>query len=152
VAARERAVRRARHHDHEQERDERAERDRDEHRDDGHRDEDSNPPPPVVRTAVMADELLSIGKRRPAPARAAAPGDGPRVYIETYGCQMNVADSDLLGGILAGAGYARAERADDADVVVVNTCAVREKAEERVTARVAELAALKRKRPGLTLA
>ena len=100
----------------------------------------------------MADELLSIGKRaRPAPA--AAPREGaPRVYIETYGCQMNVADSDLLGGILAGAGYARAERADDADVVVVNTCAVREKAEERVTARVAELAALKRRRPGLTLA
>jgi tRNA-2-methylthio-N6-dimethylallyladenosine synthase len=100
----------------------------------------------------MADELLSIGKRpASAPAPAAAPG-APRVYIETYGCQMNVADSDLLGGILAGAGYARAERVDDADVVVVNTCAVREKAEERVTARVAELAAIKRKRPGLTLA
>jgi tRNA-2-methylthio-N6-dimethylallyladenosine synthase len=100
----------------------------------------------------MADELLSIGKRRPAPAPAVASSSGPRVYIETYGCQMNVADSDLLGGILAGAGYARAERADDADIVVVNTCAVREKAEERVTSRVAELAALKRKRPGLTLA
>jgi tRNA-2-methylthio-N6-dimethylallyladenosine synthase len=99
----------------------------------------------------MADELLQIGKRARARAPEAAP-NAPKVYIETYGCQMNVADSDLLGGILAGAGYARADRADDADVVLVNTCAVREKAEERVAARVGELAAMKRKRPGLTLA
>jgi tRNA-2-methylthio-N6-dimethylallyladenosine synthase len=100
----------------------------------------------------MADELVQIGKRA-QPARAPEPAPGaPRVYIETYGCQMNVADSDLLGGILAGAGYARAERADDADVVLLNTCAVREKAEEKVTQRVAELAALKRRRAGLVVA
>ncbi|HET9627607.1 MAG TPA: MiaB/RimO family radical SAM methylthiotransferase, partial [Kofleriaceae bacterium] len=73
-------------------------------------------------------------------------------YVETYGCQMNVADSDLIGSVLADAGYATATRADEADVIVVNTCAVREKAEERVIARAAELAALKRKRPGTVLA
>ncbi|HTJ42398.1 MAG TPA: tRNA (N6-isopentenyl adenosine(37)-C2)-methylthiotransferase MiaB [Kofleriaceae bacterium] len=100
----------------------------------------------------MADELLQIGKRgAPAPAPIARPG-APKVYIETYGCQMNVADSDVLGGILAGAGYARAERVDDADVVIINTCAVREKAEERVTGRVAELTALKKKRGDFVLA
>jgi tRNA-2-methylthio-N6-dimethylallyladenosine synthase len=74
------------------------------------------------------------------------------VYVETYGCQMNVADSDLIGSVLADAGYATATRADEADVIVVNTCAVREKAEERVVARAAELGALKRKRPGTVLA
>ena len=100
---------------------------------------------------MSADRLLTIGKRSsPAAAPAAAPG-ARKVYIETYGCQMNVADSDLLGSILAGAGYARADRPDDADVVVVNTCAVREKAEERVFARAAELGALKRRRPELVL-
>jgi tRNA-2-methylthio-N6-dimethylallyladenosine synthase len=106
---------------------------------------------PVVRTRVVSDQLVPLGKR-PAPAPSpTAPAGAPRVYIETYGCQMNVADSDLLGGILAGAGYGRAERAEDADVVLVNTCAVREKAEERVFARAAELGALKRKRPGMIL-
>jgi tRNA-2-methylthio-N6-dimethylallyladenosine synthase len=74
------------------------------------------------------------------------------VYVETYGCQMNVADSDLIGSVLADAGYATATRADEADVIVVNTCAVREKAEERVVARAAELGALKRRRPGTVLA
>lgn len=74
------------------------------------------------------------------------------MYVETYGCQMNVADSDLIGSVLADAGYVTSARADEADVIVINTCAVREKAEERVTARAAELGALKRKRPGTLLA
>jgi tRNA-2-methylthio-N6-dimethylallyladenosine synthase len=65
---------------------------------------------------------------------------------------MNVADTDLIGSVLAGAGYAAAPRAEEADVIVVNTCAVREKAEERVIARAAELGALKRRRPGTVLA
>jgi tRNA-2-methylthio-N6-dimethylallyladenosine synthase len=83
----------------------------------------------------------------------AAPTAGaPRVYVETYGCQMNVADSDLIGSVLAEAGYATAARAEDADVIVVNTCAVREKAEERVIARASELGAQKRKRPQMVLA
>src|SRR6188472_1433402 len=102
----------------------------------------------------MSERLVTLGKRpvgapivRPQPAAGA-----PRVYVETYGCQMNVADSDLIGSVLADAGYATTQTADDADVIVVNTCAVREKAEERVTARAAELGALKRKRPGAVLA
>jgi tRNA-2-methylthio-N6-dimethylallyladenosine synthase len=73
------------------------------------------------------------------------------VYLETYGCQMNVADSDLVAGILADAGWAAARSPDDADVILVNTCAVREKAEEKVFARALELRAVKRKRPGVVL-
>ena len=114
---------------------------------------------PVVETVAMSEQrLVPLGKRaeekvRPAPGRQVAPADGaPRVYVETYGCQMNVADSDLIGSVLAEAGYATAARADDADVIVVNTCAVREKAEERVIARASELGAQKRKRPGTVLA
>src|SRR3954467_11276403 len=103
----------------------------------------------------MSERLVSLGKRseaRGAALRPAPAADAPRVYVETYGCQMNVADSDLIGSVLADAGYVSTKRADDADVIVVNTCAVREKAEERVTARAAELGALKRKKPGTVLA
>ncbi|HEY1813629.1 MAG TPA: tRNA (N6-isopentenyl adenosine(37)-C2)-methylthiotransferase MiaB [Kofleriaceae bacterium] len=101
----------------------------------------------------MSERLVPLGKRSAHVAPRAEPrADAPRVFVETYGCQMNVADSDLIGSVLAGAGYATAERADDADVIVVNTCAVREKAEDRVLARAAELGALKRRRPGVVLA
>jgi tRNA-2-methylthio-N6-dimethylallyladenosine synthase len=93
----------------------------------------------------MSERLVQLRTRREG-------AGGPRVYMETYGCQMNVADSDLIGSVLADAGYGVADRADDADVIVVNTCAVREKAEERVLARASELGALKRRRPGTVLA
>ena len=60
-----------------------------------------------------------------------------RTYaVETFGCQMNVHDSERLGGLLQQAGYARAGSAEDADLVVVNTCSVREKAAEKLFARL----------------
>src|SRR5258706_9271888 len=67
-----------------------------------------------------------------------------RVYIETYGCQMNVADSELMFGVLGRDGYARTDVPDDADVILVNTCAVRDNAEQRVIGRVGELQRFKR--------
>ncbi|MEO8840560.1 MAG: tRNA (N6-isopentenyl adenosine(37)-C2)-methylthiotransferase MiaB [Kofleriaceae bacterium] len=98
-------------------------------------------------------ELVPLGKRaEPVRAAPVAAADAPRVYVETYGCQMNVADSDLIGSVLATAGYATTDRADQADVMIINTCAVREKAEDRVIARARELGAIKRKRPGVVLA
>src|SRR5919199_2526534 len=68
-----------------------------------------------------------------------------RVYIETYGCQMNVADSELMLGVLQREGYVSTERPDDADVMLVNTCAVRDNAEQRVIGRMGELQRYKRK-------
>ena len=67
-----------------------------------------------------------------------------RVYIETYGCQMNVADSELMLGVLRREGYEPAEHPADADVMLVNTCAVRDNAEQRVIGRVGELQRYKR--------
>lgn len=69
-----------------------------------------------------------------------------RVYIETYGCQMNVADSELMFGMLRRDGYVRADKPEDADVMLVNTCAVRDNAEQRVIGRMGELQ--RHKRPG----
>ena len=72
-----------------------------------------------------------------------------RIYIETYGCQMNVSDSELMFGILSRAGYLRTEDPIEADVLLVNTCAVREHAEQRVLGRMGELK--RYKRPGNVL-
>ena len=62
-----------------------------------------------------------------------------RVYVETYGCQMNVSDSELMLGKLAAHGYDQVDRPDAADVILVNTCAIREHAEQRVIGRLGEL-------------
>ncbi len=88
----------------------------------------------------------------------AAPRSGPhpaprrrKAYVETYGCQMNIADGELMQGILAARGFEPADRPEDADVVLVNTCAIREHAEQRVLGRVGELARLKKERPDLVI-
>jgi len=70
----------------------------------------------------------------------------PSVYIETYGCQMNVSDSELMLGVLAREGYVRTDDPTAADVMLVNTCAVRDHAEQRVLGRMGELK--RYKRPG----
>src|SRR3954468_14060784 len=67
-----------------------------------------------------------------------------RVYIETYGCQMNVADSELMFGVLHLNGYVRVNDPADADVMLINTCAVRDNAEQRVIGRLGELQRYKR--------
>jgi len=63
----------------------------------------------------------------------------PTVYIETYGCQMNVSDSELMLGKLSAVGYQPVDGPEGADVVLVNTCAIRENAEQRVIGRLGEL-------------
>ena len=63
----------------------------------------------------------------------------PTVYVETYGCQMNVSDSELMLGKLTAHGYDAVETPDGADVILVNTCAIREHAEQRVLGRLGEL-------------
>ena len=69
-----------------------------------------------------------------------------RVYIETYGCQMNVADTDLIIGLLGRSGYTATDSPGEADVILVNTCAIRDNAEQRICGRVGELK--RYKRPG----
>src|SRR5688572_3755073 len=67
------------------------------------------------------------------------------VYIETYGCQMNVSDSELMLGKLAASGYDQVELPEEADVILVNTCAIREHAEQRVIGRLGEMKSKMRK-------
>lgn len=74
-----------------------------------------------------------------------------KVIIETYGCQMNVSDSELIQGILAQGGMEAASTLDDADVIIINTCAIREKAEARIFGRLTNLLPYKRKKPHLLI-
>jgi len=74
-----------------------------------------------------------------------------RAYVETYGCQMNISDGELMQGILEAGGYGIASSPEEADVILVNTCAIREHAEQRVLGRVGQLKSLKLEKPGLLL-
>ncbi len=73
------------------------------------------------------------------------------MYVETYGCQMNISDAELMEGILGAHGYEISADPEEADVILVNTCAIREHAERRVLGRVGQLSGLKRERPDLII-
>ena len=75
----------------------------------------------------------------------------PTVYIETYGCQMNVADTELILGTLGRHGYERVAGPEAADVILLNTCAIREHAEARVLGRLGDLGRYKTARPSVRL-
>lgn len=74
-----------------------------------------------------------------------------KIYIETYGCQMNFSDSEIVASILTDSGYDFAEEPAAADIILVNTCSIRENAEERVRKRLHFFRSLRKKRPGLTI-
>src|SRR5690606_19444905 len=76
---------------------------------------------------------------------------GRRVYLETFGCQMNVLDSQLVKGQLQGLGYRFVADRAQADVVIYNTCSVREHAEQKVYSRIGEVGLIKRDRPDVVL-
>ncbi|WP_397546187.1 tRNA (N6-isopentenyl adenosine(37)-C2)-methylthiotransferase MiaB [Rhodothermus marinus] len=88
-----------------------------------------------------------------APRLTAEEAEGARkVYIETYGCQMNVSDSEIVAAILRAHGYGLTRDPEQADVVLLNTCAIRENAEQKVRHRLDIFRAHKRKRrPGLRI-
>jgi len=75
-------------------------------------------------------------------------GITPKAYVETYGCQQNEADSERIRGLLSACGYAMTDTAEGADVVVMNTCAIREHAEQRVFGNLGALVHTKRRHEG----
>ena len=77
--------------------------------------------------------------------------DGRKLYIETYGCQMNVADSEVVASVMEMDGYAITKDHHSADAIFINTCSIRDNAEQRVMGRLTELASLKKKNPQLII-
>ena len=74
-----------------------------------------------------------------------------KVYIETYGCQMNVADTEVVFSILGKAGYTRTEEIGEADVIMANTCSIRDNAEQRIWGRIDFFNLQKRSRHGVVV-
>ncbi len=98
----------------------------------------------VISQEQVNDQLLFCDK---ISALWLAEGRTPRAYVETYGWQQNEADSERIRGMLAQSGYAIVQEAEKADVVVMNTCAIREHAEQRVFGNLGALTHTKRRHP-----
>ena len=97
----------------------------------------------IQRQKEYCAELRALNAQRPAP---------PLAYVDTYGCQQNEADSELLRGMLADMGCQISGTEEGADVIVINTCAIREHAEQRVFGNVGALVHGKRRNPGQIIA
>lgn len=131
-----------------------------------------NEPLSLVRTPVVSHTCASMGVRFPTDERAAAaaaedldrsrvssagPADGStsgerRIFVETYGCQMNERDSIALVSLMASQGYRATGNPEEADLIAVNTCSVREKAENKTYSELGKYRALKEQNPNLRLA
>ncbi|GAB3273858.1 tRNA (N6-isopentenyl adenosine(37)-C2)-methylthiotransferase MiaB [Larkinella harenae] len=83
----------------------------------------------------VLEEELAVGKKR--------------LYIESYGCQMNFSDSEIVASVMRNAGFATTATADEADVIFLNTCAIRDNAEQKVRNRLKQLNTLKKRKPEL---
>ena len=78
-------------------------------------------------------------------------GEGRKLFIETYGCQMNVGDTELIISILQEHGYRYTEEQAEADVILINTCSIRDNAEQRIWGRLSEMRRLKKRKPSLVV-
>ena len=103
-----------------------------------------------TKTTVISQEQLEgqFGYCDKIASHWAQEGVTPTAYVETYGCQQNEADSEKLRGYLSQCGYAIGTQAQGADVVIMNTCAIREHAEQRVFGNLGALTHTKRRHPG----
>ena len=107
------------------------------------------PAPDETHAEARTLDASRQGEAYGAPDRAAGtPAGGPLFYIESYGCQMNFSDSEIVASILGEVGYAPTRDLELADLILVNTCSIREKAEDTVRQRVRVFDKVKRRRPG----
>ena len=95
--------------------------------------------------------MLQDIEEKKHPINKQTPANGLKYYIETYGCQMNEYDSELVGKILGDLGYSKSNTIEEADIIFLNTCSIREKAEETVHNRLNSLAYLKKKKKHLLI-
>ena len=96
-------------------------------------------PAEIARQLALCDQIRALLDQRPGQKLA---------YVDTYGCQQNEADSERLRGYLARMGYAFSPTEEGADLVLLNTCAIREHAEQRVLGNLGALVHVKRRHPG----
>ncbi len=97
----------------------------------------------MTEAAPQAPAQTMLSHGTPDPSRAPAATPSKRLFIKTYGCQMNVYDSERVADLLAPLGYAMTDTAEDADLVVLNTCHIREKAAEKVYSEIGRMKELR---------
>jgi tRNA-2-methylthio-N6-dimethylallyladenosine synthase len=94
---------------------------------------------------LINNKVIDEGRQGEATIQdAPGNGNGKKLYIESYGCQMNFSDSEVVASILTGKGYETTRNVDDADIVLINTCSIRENAETRVRNRLTDFKKTKR--------
>lgn len=76
-------------------------------------------------------------------------GDGRKLFVETYGCQMNVGDTEIVVSVMQSEGYVYTDRIDEADIILINTCSIRDNAEQRIWGRLAEMKRFRKAKPAL---
>jgi len=108
-------------------------------------------PPSLKDAKRRGKEAVSYLKDNHIPEELKGMGAGRKFYIRTYGCQMNEHDTEIMAGIFMELGYEPTDTVDDANVILLNTCAVRENAENRVFGELGHLKSLKQVRPDLLL-
>ncbi|MDE5963345.1 MAG: radical SAM protein, partial [Alistipes sp.] len=76
-------------------------------------------------------------------------GDGRKLFVETYGCQMNVGDTEIVVSVMQTEGYVYTDRIEEADIILINTCSIRDNAEQRIWGRLAEMKRFRKAKPSL---
>ncbi|MEL6812928.1 MAG: tRNA (N6-isopentenyl adenosine(37)-C2)-methylthiotransferase MiaB, partial [Bacteroidota bacterium] len=95
----------------------------------------------------MEEKIIDENKQGEALVLEAKKGNQRKLYIESYGCQMNFSDSEIVASILADQGFNTTQKLEEADLVLVNTCSIRDKAEQTVRKRLEKYNAVKRINP-----
>ena len=93
----------------------------------------------------MEEKIIIEEKQGEALVTATKNGNQRKLFLESYGCQMNFSDSEIVASILAGEGFNTTQKLEEADLVLVNTCSIRDKAEQTVRKRLEKYNAIKQK-------
>ena len=99
----------------------------------------------------MQEKYIDETKQGEAFAIAERPDNNKKLFLESYGCQMNFSDSEIVASILNKEGYNTTLNVEDADLILLNTCSIREKAEQTVRMRLSQFKNLKKEKPNLTV-
>jgi tRNA-2-methylthio-N6-dimethylallyladenosine synthase len=109
---------------------------------------DNNPTLVGIKKEINEAKQGQVFFEEKTQATVGQSSNGRHFYIESYGCQMNFSDSEIVASILSGVGYRPTRQLEEADLILVNTCSIREKAEETVRQRLRIFDKIKRQRPG----
>jgi tRNA-2-methylthio-N6-dimethylallyladenosine synthase len=99
----------------------------------------------------VQEKYIDETKQGEAFAIAEKDGNSKKLFLESYGCQMNFSDSEIVASILNEQGYNTTLKAEEADLILLNTCSIREKAEQTVRMRLSQFKNLKKERPNMTV-